>query len=53
MSDEHGPKPPDTKNLWDDGSWGAIADGVAGQWFWATTLGAIAFILAVVYWIFL
>ena len=53
MSDGHGPKPPDTSKLWDDGSWGAIAEGVAGRIFWITTVGVIAFVASVVYWIFL
>ena len=54
MSDEHhGPEDADTSELWQDDSDAVIANDVARMWFWINTIGAIAYISAVIFWIFL
>lgn len=54
MSDEHhGPEDADTSELWQDDSDAVIAQDVAKMWFWINTGGAIAFGVAVTFWIFL
>lgn len=49
----HHPNPPDTRKLWDDGSYKSVAHETARMWFWVTILGAIAFMGVVFVWIML
>lgn len=52
--DHHGhPKPPDTRGLWNDESWGAIANDTAKMWFTVTMVGVVLYVGAVIIGIFL
>ncbi|MCB9598004.1 MAG: hypothetical protein H6719_35135 [Sandaracinaceae bacterium] len=52
--DHHGhPHPPDTRKLWVDEGWGAIAGDTAKMWFAVTMICVVLYGAAVIFWIFL
>lgn len=44
MAEHSVPHAPDTRNLWNDESWGSLAGGLAAKLLWIVVVGALLFV---------